>query len=191
MRRRRGICYEAEVEEQGERPRFLRRHGTQDQHCRPRLLHRGGHRVRRPHGHSRLVRFLGEDRVSLTHVLATHPCRVVLEPASEQNSQLPQHRRATFQQRLPPSLLRYSRSLVESLAADSSAFGGRARVEDLYGGNVIVVVNGTADVAEEEESLVYLLIKMHAGLWTLCVDLTGQNSWRELERGRGSLAEIN
>lgn len=81
--------------------------------------------------------------------------------------------------------------MVESLAADSSAFGGRARVEDLYGGNVIVVVNGTADVAEEEESLVYLLIKMHAGLWTLCVDLTGQNSWRELERGRGSLAEIN
>ena len=62
-------------------------------------------------------------------------------------------------------------------------------MEDLYGGNVIVVVNGTtdakddaSDVAEEEESLVYLLIKMHAGLWTLCVDLTGQNSWRERER---------
>ena len=65
MRRRRGIGYEAEVEEQGgRRPRVLRCHGTQDQHRRPRLLYRGGHRVRRRHGHRRLVRFLGEDRVS-------------------------------------------------------------------------------------------------------------------------------
>ena len=86
--------------------------------------------------------------------------------------------------------------MVESLAANSSAFGGSARVEDLFGGNVIVVVNGTAnadaasDVGEEEEdgSVVYLLLKMHAGLWTLCVDLTGQNSDREGERGP---AEIN
>ena len=103
---------------------------------------------------------------------------------------------------MAPSLLRYSKSLVESLVGNSSAFADSARVQDLFGGNVIIVVNGTADASddardgaeeeeEEEGSVVYLLLKMHAGLWTLCVDLTGQNSWRELERGRGSLAEIN
>lgn len=73
---------------------------------------------------------------------------------------------------------------MESLAVNSSAFGGGARVEDLFGGNVIAVINGTAnakdasDLVEGEGSVVYLLIKMHAGLWTLCVDLTGQNSER-------------
>ena len=71
--------------------------------------------------------------------------------------------------------------MVESLVANSSAFGDSARVEDLFGGNVIVVVNETSSAAddgdvEEEEgsSVVYLLLRMHAGLWTLCVDLTGR-----------------
>ena len=81
--------------------------------------------------------------------------------------------------------------MVESLVANSSAFGDSARVEDLFGGNVIVVVNETSSAAddgygdvEEEEgsSVVYLLLRMHAGLWTLCVDLTGlSHSERERE----------
>ena len=75
-------------------------------------------------------------------------------------------------------LVRYSISTVESLAVNSSTFGGKARVDDLFGGSVIVVSNGTAraDAAANdfvEGSVVYLLIKMHAGLWSLCVDLRG------------------
>ena len=65
---------------------------------------------------------------------------------------------------------------------NSSAFGGKARVDDLFGGSVIVVTgNGTAKadaaatdfVEGSEGNVVYLLIKMHAGLWSLCVDLRG------------------
>ena len=87
------------------------------------------------------------------------------------------------------------------MVGNSSAFADSARVQDLFGGNVIIVVNGTADASddardgaeeeeEEEGSVVYLLLKMHAGLWTLCVDLTGQNSRSEREGG-GGLAKIN
>jgi hypothetical protein len=44
------------------------------------------------------------------------------------------------------------------------------RIEDLLGGRVIAVTNSTQ---ARDDVVVLLLIKMHIGLWSLCMDITG------------------
>ena len=80
-RGRRGVRCEAEVEEQGGVPLVLRRDGKEDQHCRPRLLRRGRHRLCRRHGNRRLVRLLGTDRVSVAKITAAS-CSHTLPPSN-------------------------------------------------------------------------------------------------------------
>ncbi len=48
-------------------------------------------------------------------------------------------------------------------------------VEELFEGRVIAVSNSSSlKTSSEEEGVVYLLVRLHAGLWSLCYDLTGK-----------------
>ena len=62
----------------------------------------------------------------------------------------------------------YSKSIVESLlsaaSVDDADYENKTSVKQLLDGRVIVV-------SREEEN--ELLVKMHAGLWATCYDLTG------------------
>ena len=62
----------------------------------------------------------------------------------------------------------YSKSIVESLLSAASVdadYENKTSVKQLLDGRVIVV-------SREEEN--ELLVKMHAGLWATCYDLTGK-----------------
>ncbi len=54
-------------------------------------------------------------------------------------------------------------------SSSSSASTGSHQVEVLFGGKVVVIKRSDNGSLEE------LLVQMHGGLWTLCLDLTGTN----------------
>ena len=66
-------------------------------------------------------------------------------------------------------VITYSQSIVESLLSVEENPENKTFVRPLLDGRVIVVSR------EDEEN--ELLVKMHAGLWATCYDLTGNNGY--------------
>ena len=83
-------------------------------------------------------------------------------------------------------VIRFSRPVVEKLL--TKTFDG-LRTESLFDGRALVVINGTSDFFDGDnatglsinetadfflDNVEEVLIQMHGGLWTVCLDLSGE-----------------